>query len=327
MKKLTFACLGSLTQDVYLYDIDGLTPVCQSPEDCDYRMHLGDKIYVNQINFASGGGASNAATTFARNGQKSIFVGVVGCDPSGAAAVADLTRYGVHVEHIVYSKYQHTDYSTLFLSPNGERTILTYRGCGQHAEPWQFDLSRIKDPIDWIYMTSMVGNFTVYEKIIAQARDRNIKIAFNPGQAELRQPDQLKNILRDITILSLNREEASQIVKGDTIEQLLRNLKELCPVAIITDGPNGAVAADHSGALRAGLYNPGHESIDRTGAGDAFCSGFTLQYALGAGLKTAIKFASANATAAVSRIGSKTGLLENVAPDQLDSMDISDIKL
>ena len=49
--------------------------------------------------------------------------------------------------------------------------------------------------------------------------------------------------------------------------------------------------------------------IDRTGAGDAFGSGFLSQYAQGASLRDAIIFASANSTSVVQKIGAKEGIL------------------
>ena len=49
--------------------------------------------------------------------------------------------------------------------------------------------------------------------------------------------------------------------------------------------------------------------VDRTGAGDAFGSGFLSAWARGEGLAQAVTYASANATAVVGKIGAKTGIL------------------
>ena len=76
--KLSFLCIGSSSYDVYLRNVADLAPVCTNPEDCFYNIHLGDKIYVNQVDFMTGGGASNASVTFARGGQKSYFMGLIG---------------------------------------------------------------------------------------------------------------------------------------------------------------------------------------------------------------------------------------------------------
>lgn len=50
-------------------------------------------------------------------------------------------------------------------------------------------------------------------------------------------------------------------------------------------------------------------SIDRTGAGDAFGSGFVSQWAQGADIKQGILFASANSTSVIQYLGAKKGIL------------------
>ncbi len=49
--------------------------------------------------------------------------------------------------------------------------------------------------------------------------------------------------------------------------------------------------------------------VDRTGAGDAFVSGFTAMIAEEKTLEEALVFASANSTSVVSKIGAKAGIL------------------
>ena len=49
--------------------------------------------------------------------------------------------------------------------------------------------------------------------------------------------------------------------------------------------------------------------VDRTGAGDAFGSGFLSQWSQGKNLQESIVFASANSTSVVTKIGAKEGIL------------------
>ena len=326
-QQLSFLCIGSSSQDVYLHNVDGLDPVCLNPEDCFFNIHLGDKIYVNKVDFMTGGGASNAAVTFARGGQKTYFMGLIGCDPAASACLASFTAEGVNTKYISYTKRYNTDYSTMLLAPSGERTILTYRGCGAHLKPKHFDLAKVDDHIDWIYLTSMVGHFDILEPLLQEAQRRHIKVAYNPGGAELAHPDKLKALLPYIEILSMNKEEAQKLVPGDTVEELLRQLHQYCPVVIITDGTHGAMATDGQTTIRAGLYHPDERPVDRTGAGDSFCSGFTLKYALGKGIREAIYYASANSASVVTKIGAKPGILRVGEDANLDPMDIAEVKL
>lgn len=324
---LSFLCIGSVSLDVYLRNINDLAPVCANPEDCFYHIHLGDKVYVNKMDQTCGGGASNASITFARGGHRTYFMGLLGCDPAGTVCLASMTREGVNTDYVSYTQDYNTDYSTLLLAPNGERTILTYRGCGNHITTDTFDFSKINEPINWIYMTSMVGNFDVYRQITDYAQKVGAKIAFNPGGAELKEPEKLRKVLRHVEILSVNKEEAQMIVDGNTIEELVQKLRQYCPVVIVTDGVFGSVASNGDQSFRAGLYHPDDIAVDRTGAGDAFCSGFTMMYAMTGDIKKSMHFASANSSSVVMAVGAKTAILDVAGRSQLSNMDIQPTNL
>ncbi|MDR0956194.1 MAG: carbohydrate kinase family protein, partial [Candidatus Nomurabacteria bacterium] len=263
---------------------------------------------VNSIDFTVGGGATNAATTFARGGHNAIFLGAIGHDPAGQAVLATLDDENIDASRISYSDKYHTGYSVLLLAPTGERTILTYRGASTHYQIEHFDLDKISEKIDWLYVSTMSGRFTILDKVFRQAAARGIKIAFNPGKRELAQPDKLKPLLDDVEILIANRQELGQIVEGASLEELVRHSQHFCPVVLGTDGAAGAICADRGKLVKAGLYDD-VPAKDRTGAGDAFGSGFVLKYAESADLGAAITFASANSTAVIQKIGAKTGIL------------------
>lgn len=270
------------------------------------RLELGAKADVNNINFTTGGGATNAAVTFARQGLHAEFMGAIGHDPAGQAVLDDLDHEGVDTAHVSYSEKYNTGYSVLLLAPTGERTILTYRGASTHYDIHKFDLSASK--ADWLYVSSMAGNMDVLDKLFTQARALGIKIMFNPGKNELAKSSKLRALLDDVDILSVNKEEMQTIVEGSELEELARHACNYVKVVIVSDGPNGVVATDGKTVIRAGMYED-VKVVDRTGAGDAFGSGFLSQWAQGKTLKEAIVFASANSTSVVTKIGAKTGIL------------------
>ena len=89
---------------------------------------------------------------------------------------------------------------------------------------------------------------------------------------------------------------------------MLIRARNLVKIAIVTDGANGVWASDGETLVRAGMYEDVPRK-DTTGAGDAFGSGFLAQWALGAPLKPALLFASANSTSVIQQIGAKAGIL------------------
>lgn len=298
--------IGAGVQDVFLSNSDEFKAVCVDPYECFLQLELGAKADVNKINFSTGGGATNAAVTFARQGLASAFMGTLGRDPAGQAVLDDLDKEGVDTRYVSYSDKYNTGYSVLLLAPNGERTILTYRGASTHYDARNFDLSQSE--ADWLYVSSMAGSMEALDKIFTQARRLGIKIMFNPGKGELAQSSKLKSLLEDVDVLLVNKDEAKSIVEGETMEELVRHMIHYVPTAIISDGPNGVIASDGKTIVRAGMYED-VKVLDRTGAGDAFGSGFLSQWAQGKGLSESIVFASANSTSVVTQIGAKAGIL------------------
>jgi len=299
--------IGAAVQDVFLSHSPELKPVSdKSVDEIFLKIELGSKNDVNNINFSTGGGATNSAVTFARQGIEAEFMGTIAHDPAGNAVLDDMDKEGVDTSYASYSKKYHTGYSVLLLAPSGERTVLTYRGASTHYDINNFDLDDSK--ADWLYVTSMAGNMDILDKIFNQAKKLHIKIFFNPGKGELAHTAKLKALLEDVDVLSVNKEEAQQIVEGNNLDELIRRLLHYVPTAIISDGPDGVMACDNKTIVRAGMYED-VKVIDRTGAGDAFGSGFLSQWAAGKSLKDSIVFASANSTSVVTKIGAKEGIL------------------
>ena len=317
---LTFLCVGSVTQDIFLSHSPNFAPVCERPEDCFFEIPLGAKVNVNKIDFSTGGGASNAATTFARAGEQAIFMGQIANDPAGEAVLKMFDEENINTAGLATTEKYHTAYSVLLLAPSGERTILTYRGASTHFRAANFDLARIEQDFDWLYVTTLNGHFAILDELFREAKKRGAKIAFNPGKGELADPGKLRPLLSDVDILIANREELKQCFDGETLEELVRRAHNYCPVVVGTAGAAGAAAIDKTSFAAVGLYDPEARVVDRTGAGDSFGSAFVLAYARNLGIKKALVYAGANSDAVVQQIGAKTGILTSY--DNLHEMKI-----
>ncbi len=311
--------VGAAVQDVFLSQSDDFVPVEENHHDSFLQLELGAKVNVNKVDFRTGGGATNAAVTFARQGFEAEFIGTVGDDPAAHAVMSDLDAEGVLTERVRTSKRYNTGYSVILLANTGERTIMTYRGASTHYSLADFDFKNLG--ADWLYVSAMAGKMDIIAELFDHAREQGVKIMFNPGKQELKQLGKLRGLLEDVSVLLLNREEMQTLVSGEELEELARHGTNLVPLAIVSDGPNGVVACDGKTLVRAGMYED-VPVLDRTGAGDAFGSGFLSQWAQGKSLKDSIIFASANSTSVVTKIGAKPGILR--AGAKLHSMPISE---
>lgn len=307
MKKPLILCVGSAAQDVFLMG-KVFTPECEEGI-CYEHLKLGDKLSVDKMVYASGGNAMNAAVTFARQGLETSFVSLLGDDPAGQAVLHELDVESVNTSHVKVDKRFTTSYSVVLLAPNGERTILNYHGERLSSAPNIIPGRILKG--DWLYISS-VGSMELLSKIVKTAKANGMRVAFNPASYEMKHIQASANIFSSLDLLALNKEEASQFVSGDTTEELATALSESVGLVLVSDGPHGSVATDGVRTYSAGIYD-NVAVIDRTGAGDAFTSGFIAKIARGDTLENAIVFASANSTSVVQKVGAKAWILHESA--------------
>ena len=319
---MRFLCVGAAVQDVFLSHSEDLAPVHIGNKWFE-KLELGGKFNVNKIDFSTGGGASNAATTFARQGHQAVFMGIIGKDPAGDAVSVALDRERIDTKYLLIQNQYNTGYWVILLAPNGERTIITYRGASTHYDKKYFDISRV-GKFDWLYATAMNGKMDIFRKMFLQARAAGARVAWNPGKNELKEHQALLNLLPLVNVLLVNKEEAAQIVGGREIVSMVRRLTELVPVAAVTDSQNGSVVSDGQTVLRSGLYDRVRHTIDRTGAGDAYGSGFVVRLAEGKSLAEAMLFANANSSIVCQAIGAKTNILRRGA--RIHAMDIEIVR-
>jgi sugar/nucleoside kinase (ribokinase family) len=320
---MRFLCVGAAVQDVFLSHSEDLAPVHIGNKWFE-KLELGGKFNVNKINFSTGGGASNAATTFARQGHKAVFMGIIGKDPAGDAVSIALDREAIDAKFMIRQDEYNTGYSVILLAPNGERTIITYRGASTHYDKRYFDITKV-GACDWLYATAMNGKMNIFKTMFLQAKANGMRVAWNPGKNELKEHRELLNLLPLVDVLLVNKEEAAQIVEGSDIIKLVKNLVKLVPTVAVTDSENGSAVSDGQVILRAGLYDRVRRTIDRTGAGDAYGSGFVVKLAEGKSLEQAVIFANANSSIVCQAIGAKTNILRRGA--RIHSMDIETTKL
>lgn len=318
----TILTIGKATQDVFLRS-DEFNPY-QEGKVAYTHLPLGAKLEVQDVIFATGGNATNVATTLSRQGLHARYMWALGHDPASSSVLAELDHEGVDTSLVVQDDHYQAGYSNILLAPTGERTILNHRGKSVGPTGVPLQLEAIADA-DWVYPTSLAnGGLELLRHIVDIAKKHRVKVMFNPAGPELADTKKLKSLLEDIEVLCLNKEEMQLLVEGETVEELVRHGLHYCPVVIVSDGPNGVCASDGQTVVSAGMYED-VPVIDRTGAGDAFASGFLSQWALGKSLRDSIVFASANSTSVVEQIGAKPGIL--YAGAQLHDMEITEKKV
>lgn len=301
----TIATIGKATQDVFLKSASAFQQFEHKGVKYE-QLPVGQKLELDEVVFATGGNVSNAAVTFARQGLESRYIWCLGTDIVSDVILGELDKDHVDTGAVVQKEKYRPSYSVILMLEGGERTILNYKGVMPTATHHDLDLDALKGA-DWLYLSSL-GDISLLSDILHKAAAYKVKVMLNPAGSELKEADKLRGLLEDVEVLIMNKEEAQELVSGETLDELVRHAHQYVPTVIVSDGPNGAIATDGKTIIRAGMYED-VPVTDRTGGGDAFGSGFLSYWAQGKSLKESIVFASANSTSVVTKIGAKAGIL------------------
>lgn len=306
---------GSATRDVFLKS--SKMRIIKDPRFATGEAEcfsLGSKLELDDLVFATGGGGTNGAVSLARQGLKTALVSRVGMDFGGKAIIEELAEEKSSAKFVQQDEKIATSYSFILLTTGGERTILVYRGASKNVEEKEIDFDDLAKAKWFYFCGSFAGDFRLFKKIFDTAKANDIKIAINPGALELEfGMKKLKPLLGNIDILMMNEEEAKIFfeTKEDNEKEILnkaqKSLKE-CGIFVMTKGPKGVAVFDGKNHYHAGI--PKSKIIDRTGAGDAFNSGFLSAILDGKDIEYAIQLGTANATSVIQYFGAKKGLLK-----------------
>ncbi len=309
--------IGSATQDVFLKS-DAFKHV-EDPEhlkkigfpkgeaEC---FAVGAKIELDDFQIEFGGGAANAAVSFSNQGYDTAAIFKVGDDVVGERVIDNLEENDVDTI-VSKDKRNKTSYSSILLMPNGERTILMYRGVTDKITKRDVPFSKLK--AKWGYISPSDMPFSVVKRSVKTLKRNGAKIAMNPSKTYVQMGiKKLKPLLKKLDVVIVNREEAAELtgVDYDDEKAIFRKFDKLIDdgIAVMTQGAQGSLVSDGRYLYRAGIYE-GDEVKDRTGAGDAFGTGFVVGMMRKNEVNYALKLASANALAVIEDIGAQTGLL------------------
>lgn len=306
--------IGSAFKDVYLFSkkfrVLKNARMITGEMEC---FAFGTKIELDDVHFEIGGGAVNTAATFSNQGFKAGCLARIGQDSAGEDVKKYLRERGIG-DLLVYDKKRRTAQSVVFLAPNGERTILVYRGAAHEYKT--SDIPSAITKTKWLYVTSLAGKLDVLKKILRLATSRGVKVALNPGKLEVQARGRLAPLLKYVDVLNVNDEEAS-ILAGmtpDDEKKYLSALRRMCPgIIVVTKGSRGSSVLLND-ILYRGIIKP-VKAVDTTGAGDAFGSGFVAGIIRFHGdIVKSLQLASNNAAGEVKQLGAKNGIVGRQGP-------------
>jgi sugar/nucleoside kinase (ribokinase family) len=283
----------------------------------------GSKISVDETHQDIGGSACNVAVGLSRQGYQTAIIGAIGKDKESEKIKNRLFNEKVDFKFLKEFFKNKTNFSVIIVYKN-DRTVLVYRGLKDYSE--------IKIPkvlkTKWIYLGPVANSFeSNYKDIVRLVSEKNVNLAINPGHRQIAEGrEALKRLIYVSKVLILNKEEAVDLTKMSTflnIKELLKRLKSFgTQIAVITDGKNGAYCYDGEEFLGIKIHEV--ETVDTTGAGDAFSSGFLGSFIKDNDISNAMKWGIINSASVVTDFGAQTKLMtkEDLEKYSNNSLDV-----
>lgn len=301
--------VGSSTEDIFV-DTELHELISKKKHFIGYP--AGSKILVHEINFFSGGGGSNTAVSFSRLGLKTAYIGKLSNDITSKKILEEFNNEGIDFLGSI-EENKGGACSIILDSLEHHRTILIYKGVNDELDFKEIDL---KFYTKWFYFSSMLSkSFESQKKLARFADSYGIKIAYNPSEYQVKGGIRfLKEIINRSEILILNKEEAKLLLgfkedKNIPVKELaLMISKEGPKIICITDEDKGAYCFDSYEKKFYYLMPHNIKVTERTGAGDAFASGFTAGIIKGKSTEFSLQLGATNAEAVIQNYGAKNNL-------------------
>ena len=308
MSSLDLLSVGDANLDVFIVPSESESLCNIDTKECLIAFSYADKIPVRNLEFAVGGNSANNAVGVKRLGVNVGSVLTLGDDSNGIQIIEKLKKENIDLTYVIQQPATLSNFNVV-VSYTGERTIFTYHAPRSYEFPVQLP------KVPWVYLTSMGESYRPFYNHITEwlVRNPEIKLAFNPGSWQLRGGiKEIGNVFKLSHIVFVNKQEAEKLTgfetKDSVTKELLMALSGLGPkISVITDGGNGAYAFDGHRFLHCGVLPM--DAYERTGAGDAFGSGFLSAVIKGKTLEEALIWGTVNSASVIGYTGAQRGLL------------------
>jgi ribokinase len=263
----------------------------------------GDALYE-----APGGKGANQAIAAARLGARTAFIGRVGDDDRGRAVVAALARDGVATEHCVIDRSAPTGVALIAVDERGEKLIVTMPGANARLVPADLERAGAVFAAAKVVLLQLETGLATTLAAARRARAAGALVVLDaappvPDPAEL---------LATIDVVRANASEA-RVLTGRRVDSV-DDAREAA-LALRRPGGGAACVATEGGDLlvfgdggEAWLPRQRVETIDATGAGDAFAAALAVGLAEDRSLTEAAWLGCAAAALATTRLGAQAGL-------------------
>ncbi|MBM3236051.1 sugar kinase [Candidatus Poribacteria bacterium] len=291
-------CLGIFVADVLA------KPIRKIPE-------LGKLELFDEMALHTGGCANNTAIGLARLGISSGAMGKVGNDGFGDFVIRNLKENKVDAQGVKRAADANTSFTFVMIAPGGERSFLHYIGANAtlRYEDIDFDLikgCKILHIAGSFLMPGFDGEITA--KVLRKAKKLGITTALDTAwDSKGNWLNLLEPCLSYVDIFLPSIDEAKMLANRTEPPEIADFFLNY---GIRIVGLKMGVEGSYIRTKDEEIWMPAYkvQTVDTTGAGDAFVAGFLAGTIMGWDMEKTAKLANATGAACVTAIGTTAGI-------------------
>lgn len=266
----------------------------------------GETLLGGDFGMYPGGKGANQAVACARLGGTVDFLGKMGDDVFRERLTASLKADGVRIDALQVDPEAPTGIALITVSDEGENQIIVVSGSNMRLTPEEVEAAHALFAASSVVLAQLEVPLETVARAAQMAEDA--LFILNPAPAR----ELPRTLLQHVDILTPNQTEAAvlagmEVNDSASAEAAARHLRAQGVVTVIvTLGAQGALCVGEAGVRHYDAVPV--QTVDSTGAGDAFNGALALALAEGRGLDEAIPFANTVAAFAVTRRGAQTSM-------------------
>jgi ribokinase len=261
----------------------------------------GETVFGNSYQMGFGGKGANQAVMAGLLGAETFMITCLGDDVYADMTIENYIKCGVNVDYIQKVKGS-SGVAPIWVDSSGQNRIIVISGANDKidADKASSSLLEIKD------LNVLIGQFEIpmeiTEEVFSVAKKNGISTILNPAPAKI----PTENLLKLTDWFVPNEVEFSNITGTDAYkdQNLIAYANSISSNLIVTLGENGAALVTSETVTK--IPAPKVNSIDTTGAGDAFVGAFAYGIASGKSPEESISLGIAKASDSVTRMGTQS---------------------
>ncbi len=258
----------------------------------------------------SGGSAANTMAGIASLGGRAAYIGKVKDDQLGRLFGTDIEAAGVEFRTVPASKEPGTGRCLVLVTPDAQRTMLTYLGASATLTPFDLDPTLIEGSAityleGYLWDPPPAKEAFLEAARLAHGAGRMVALSLSDRFCVERHRSELVEFIQDqVDLLFANEDELVCLYGTDDFDMAARSLRNSCRLAALTRGAAGSVvlAGDELITIKAEKVD---RVVDTTGAGDLYAAGFLFGLAHGRAPADCGRIGAAAAAEVISHYGAR----------------------